>query len=1285
MYRIRLLLMLLLGGATAGLAQNPTVSLNQSYCLSGDTIQVTAYLLNPTSFVYSTYEVNWEYQISPSSYTTVLNGPFMPGDTVVVTHTYNLASLYNAFCPTTNTKLISLRSTQNNGTIVSNLSPAIFRSPPRARINLTDTVVCINELFNINNGCAPNADNPVTYVWSYGDGSPSDTSHSTNHLYTTPGVYQITLYAFSASNPSCGNAVSTRNVRVISEPVADIDVLSSTTSGTGSQADPYIICIGSGSSGVVALTGLPSLNEQGYFWQSSGGGSWVPLPPPGGNPIFTPSPSYNFTNTGNYSIRLIVNNECNRPDTAFVFFEVYNQASLSLNPQPDACAPVSYTPSPFLAGAVYSINGAVTTTFPVLLGSGNYAISAVLSGPCGSFNLTDTFSINVLSPPVITTVGPVSVCVGDPDILLVASPSGGTWLSQHLVQTGGQNYFSPVQAGNFLAIYQISQGSCVLSDTLSIGVVASPTVNLLPQPDFCNTLNYSPQPFLANYTYNLNGVSQSNFPVALGPGIYIIEATITSNCGTATRRDTFQIFTTPAAQISSPTQDTLLCLGGAAISLASSSSSGIFSGTHVSGAVGSFTFNPVQVGSFPVLLTVQNALCTSYDTINIQVQDTSVSIQNIQACGNDTLVNLPSLGGGTWQCPTCPSCIMGNLFDIRILPPGSQDTVELLYSETNASGCSGSARSNLIVIRPVAAFSASSTPCYNVPMSIDFSSATGSSFNWTLNGQLQGSPPFGNIQPGLNTVILTANLLGCTDTLSQTINIIGPPSSPAFILDRNEGCSPLMLSFSPVSPAQPGELYSLDFGNGQTSTSYGSQSTTYVGSGTDVEIFTITYSVQNPCSTFTTTDTLQLNPFPVAEIGIDSSNWGCNPYTTILSNRSVGNPDTSYWSIDGQYIAGYLPFINYTFQSYPYLPRTYTVILYVLNECGMDSDTMYVTVYPELFAFYNAPKYILCPGETVTLTDASTSIPLYWRWNSSDGQVKFGPNPSFTFNTPNDTVTVTLTIGTQCDTSTITHTFYILAASPANFGVPNYFCQDERVTLNNLSPNNLVSYEWEFPGNVTSSDYNPSFVFQNPGQQLVTLTVSNLYGCTSTLSKYIEIRPKVILDFGVSNQLLCVDDSVQLLNNSQYANRFIWYFSNDILSTEEAPTYVFENHGFYDISLIGSFNGSCGDTLTKVEYIEVQQCEPSIPNAFTPNGDGLNDYFKILSDDIFFTKILHLAIYDRWGKLLYVVEDVYPNEKLWDGTFERVPVDPGVYVGYATVKLPDGDVRFYKFNITLLR
>ena len=93
-----------------------------------------------------------------------------------------------------------------------------------------------------------------------------------------------------------------------------------------------------------------------------------------------------------------------------------------------------------------------------------------------------------------------------------------------------------------------------------------------------------------------------------------------------------------------------------------------------------------------------------------------------------------------------------------------------------------------------------------------------------------------------------------------------------------------------------------------------------------------------------------------------------------------------------------------------------------------------------------------------------------------------------------------------------------------------------------------------------------------------------------------------------------------------------------------------------------------------------------IPNAFTPNGDGVNDILHVFGDPSV-SNINIFTIYDRWGEALFTVENAMPNDPTfgWDGQFKGKEMNSAVFVYYAEVSFIDGEEKVLKGSVTLLR
>ena len=113
---------------------------------------------------------------------------------------------------------------------------------------------------------------------------------------------------------------------------------------------------------------------------------------------------------------------------------------------------------------------------------------------------------------------------------------------------------------------------------------------------------------------------------------------------------------------------------------------------------------------------------------------------------------------------------------------------------------------------------------------------------------------------------------------------------------------------------------------------------------------------------------------------------------------------------------------------------------------------------------------------------------------------------------------------------------------------------------------------------------------------------------------------------------------------------------------------------------VETVNG-CKDSIQKT--IEVKEATPVyIPNAFTPNGDGVNEGFRTVFDYSSVKDFL-LEIYNRWGERVFVSDD---PEEYWDGNYRLIPAKPDVYVVKVTVTFDYSSTeQIFEAKVTLVR
>ncbi len=274
------------------------------------------------------------------------------------------------------------------------------------------------------------------------------------------------------------------------------------------------------------------------------------------------------------------------------------------------------------------------------------------------------------------------------------------------------------------------------------------------------------------------------------------------------------------------------------------------------------------------------------------------------------------------------------------------------------------------------------------------------------------------------------------------------------------------------------------------------------------------------------------------------------------------------------------------------------------------------------------------------------------------------------------TVSLTVTTANGCvDSVHRTVTVYVMP--DANF-IASSVCQDSVMMFNNTSSvsNGTLSYDWDFAGQGTSTDEDPSFTFNGFGNFDVELIATTSNGCADTMVKTVVVHPTPTADF-IANDA-CLNEKSVFEDRSTVPTgaitEYFWNFGDSTSSDIEDPTHTYDQFGNYQITLMATNAFGCKDSLTS-EWVKVElPARVFIPSAFTPDGDGINDVFQVVSN--YHTKFSG-AIFNRWGNEIFRFNDASDS---WNGKNGAIPMIPGVYVYRFNI-----DDKEYVGQVTLIR
>ena len=223
----------------------------------------------------------------------------------------------------------------------------------------------------------------------------------------------------------------------------------------------------------------------------------------------------------------------------------------------------------------------------------------------------------------------------------------------------------------------------------------------------------------------------------------------------------------------------------------------------------------------------------------------------------------------------------------------------------------------------------------------------------------------------------------------------------------------------------------------------------------------------------------------------------------------------------------------------------------------------------------------------------------------------------------------------------------------ANAGIDKIICEGDSIQLG-IMPQVGYNYLWSSGAGTQSNPYVAPTVTTT-----YILTVSSLGLCalTATDTDTIVVTVLSAPHASFSYSFDCDGLTTSFLNTSSIASNSEWNFGDGSFSFAENPVHVYEEPGSYPVMLVVNAGNNCSDTVLASVIIDDSSIDGLlIPNAFTPNNDGQNDYFEIKSETL--CEMINIKIFSRWGQQIFESEN--RNFK-WDGKHNGADVPDGVY------------------------
>ncbi|MBL0190979.1 MAG: gliding motility-associated C-terminal domain-containing protein [Saprospiraceae bacterium] len=545
----------------------------------------------------------------------------------------------------------------------------------------------------------------------------------------------------------------------------------------------------------------------------------------------------------------------------------------------------------------------------------------------------------------------------------------------------------------------------------------------------------------------------------------------------------------------------------------------------------------------------------------------------------------------------------------------------------------------------------------------------GYSYTWQGLGNPSGANPT-SLSAGTYTVTVTNIAAGCSSvssfvlTASQGLNVSGSLSNPSCGLN-NGGIS--------VTPSGVGYSYTWQgLGNPSGANPNSLSAGTYSVTVTDIAAGCSSASsfilVASPGVSL---NCLQKSPASSGAnadgIGSVFISGGAAPYTILWVGPSSGQQP----GVLGENSVNGL------------VSGAYSVVVRDGNNCSANCGFSITNSACAL----NATSRISSPISCFGLSDGKVELTV----NQGIGTVLVnwsnGQNSTSLNNLSQGTYRYTVTDGIGCK---VVDSISLIAPLPINFNIniDSITCLTRTGTIRVTSiTNGTPPYKYSFPAGQPFTNFNGSLSLNNLSPGTHILTIQDERGCQirdtvvfdSVSGLTVDLPDLVEIELGESVQLIAITNkpTSQISQWNWSSGPKIFNNNSDILI--DTPKIS----GTYRVR-VTDLMGCTSEDLVNV--IVKKNIKIYIPNAFSPNGDGINDVFRIYSDDLKIEKVNYLRIFDRWGNMVHEEKDFTINgtQKGWNGTFKLLHMKPAVFVYSTEITLLDGSIIKKTGDVTLV-
>jgi gliding motility-associated-like protein len=1128
--------------------------------------------------------------------------------------------------------------------------------PPVPNFTATPTGACKPPLtVQFTDASTSNPPGNVTgWSWDFGDGQTS-TAQNPQHTYTTAGTFNVTLTAMGPGG--CSNSVTKNAFVSIQAPTVTV----AGTLGACIASTPTFSEIQP-----VANVNAPD-GVQGYLWSA-----------PGSNEKSSTlaAPSFTYPTTGSYSVSVTVttNGGCTATGSATVVIgtPLVPQFTTSPNP-PTVCG---NTPITFTSNTT-PIPQTWTWTF------GDHTNYQVNGSP------TATYQYGYFGPHVVTLTVYNSGCrqaasetvnVNPPFARFVFALANANCSNKSQIQFTDSSYIANTPAG--LGTYGPITWSWDFNDPAS---GPNNTSNLE------NPVHTFPPPTGTPVTYNVTltvtqgfGPSPCSSTITLPVTIGDITASFTP-IPTACRNApvTFTSTSTPSALISGYSWQV------DALPATTPSASTTFQTTFTPNGTHSVTLIAYDLNNC-ASLPATNSITISGPHAKFALPATGGACKNGPANFTDQTTPDPNTTSITaWSWNFGDGAVSGAQNPQHVYSDTGSYTV-LLTAKDNAQ-CIDTSSQQILITGPTANFfPPDSFYCPGaLETFIDSSRGYGLQETWNFGdaspNSTIGAHTFGT-NGTYNVSLAVTDQNGCTSSVTTKPIRIQTPIAAFNSYDTTGICLPLETIF-----AAHGQYYDSlywKFGDGTTSTldstahfynAFGLDTAKLFLQGPGGCLDSASYRVRitNP----NTTSMVFGPPLSACDSLPVQFTLGPPPYTSFTTVFGDGVMDSSQ---------------NNTLAHTYHNPGFYAPYLVLTDETGciVNYGTGIGVTVLGATPFFNVNKHAFCDNGIVNFTDFTISndgfaSETYTFGDGSPNQSTTGGTGGFDVSNDYDKLglwTATLQVVTQHGCAeTYSDTIHIYQTPHPAITIPPITCAGPIQFQGSLNPpeTDSITWSWNF-GNGETSDLQSPTVPMAPGTYTLRLEASIPFGCTDSASSPVTIHPGP--DIKGPNELtvpLGIPVTIPFIYSPD-AVSYQWTPTANLSCTDCAnPVATVLLATTYTVTVTDANSCTASDTILIKTVCNDKNYW--FPNTFSPNGDGVNDYFYPRGTSLY--NIQSLTIFNRWGQQVFQRMDFPANQQNmgWDGTFGGKPAPADAYVYIAQVICENAQVITISGNVTLIR